>query len=207
MMPDQGEWADGYSRSSVQLKAAVFIALVALAIGLAASACGEAGHESHARSLYNAYRTAEDSRTDTEEELRQAFADISEAAQSQDREAVLAAAQRGQQAVEKIDDLLSAELEAAQGLAAIDSVAAHAKQLSDGLEQSRSSLALVGEELQIALDDPFLETRKKEVDDLAKQATELAVKGELAIRRADRALALALGLEARPDQMFETTTG
>jgi hypothetical protein len=189
----------------VQLKAAAVIALVSLAILLAATACGESDHESHARSLYNAYRIAEDSRTDAEEELRQAFADISEAAQSQDREAVLAAALRGQKAVEKIDGLLSAELEAAQGLAEIDSVATHAKQLSDGLEQSRSSLALVGEELQIALDDPFLETRKKEVDDLAKESAELAAKGEIAVRRADRAL--ALGLEPRLDQIFGTTTG
>jgi hypothetical protein len=207
MMPDHGKRADGYPRSSVQLKAAAVIALVSLAIALAATACGESDHESHARSLYNAYRIAEDSRTDAEEELRQAFADISEAAQSQDREAVLAAALRGQKAVEKIDGLLSAELEAAQGLAEIDSVATHAKQLSDGLEQSRSSLALVGEELQIALDDPFLETRKNEVDALAKESAELAAKGEIAVRRADRALALALGLEPRIDQIFGTTTG
>jgi hypothetical protein len=207
MMPDHGERADGYPRSSVQLNAAAVIALVSLAIGLAATACGESDHESHARSLYNAYRIAEDSRTDAEEELRQAFADISEAAQSQDRDSVLAAALRGQKAVERIDGLLSAELEAAEGLAEIDSVATHAKQLSAGLEQSRSSLALVGEELQIALDDPFLETRKKEVDDLAKESAELAAKGELAVRRADRALALALGLEPRLDQMFGTTTG
>jgi hypothetical protein len=207
MMPDHEAWADGYPRSPVQLKAAAVVALVSLAIGLAATACGASDHESHARSLYGAYRTAEDSRTDAEEELRQAFADISEAAQSEDREAALAAALRGQKAVEKIDDLLTAELEAAQGLGEIDSVATHAKQLSGGLEQSRSSLALVGEELQIALDDPFLETRKQEVDDLAKEAADLAVKGELAIRRADRALALALGLEPRPDEMFGTTTG
>jgi hypothetical protein len=191
----------------MQLKAAAVIALVSVAIGLAGTACSARDHQSHAQSLYNAYRTAEDSRTDAEEELRLAFADISTAAQKRDREAVLAAALRGQKAVEKIDGFLTAELEAAQGLGEIDSVATHAKQLSDGLQMSRNSLALVGEELQIALDDPFLETRKKEVDDLAKEATDLAVKGELAIRRADRPLALALGLEPRLDQIFGTTTG
>jgi hypothetical protein len=191
----------------MQLKAAAVIALISLAIGLAATACGASDHQSHAQSLYNAYRTAEDSRTDAEEELRLAFADISTAAQNRDREAVLAAALRGQKAVEKIDGFLTAELEAAQGLDEIDSVATHAKQLSDGLQMSRNSLALVGEELQIALDDPFLETRKDEIDDLAKQAADLAVKGELAIRRADRPLALALGLEPRLDQIFGTTTG
>jgi len=120
---------------------------------------------------------------------------------------VLEAAQRGQDAVDQINDLITAELEAAKGLEEIDSVSAQAKQLSNGLRLSRSSLALVGEELAIALDDPFLETRKNEIDDLTKKSADLAVKGELAIRRADHALALALGLEPRLDEMFTTTTG
>jgi hypothetical protein len=192
---------------AVKPKIAPLGTLVLLTCGLLAAACGGTDHQTHARSLYNAYRTAEDTRTDAEEDLRLAFADISAAAQAQDREAVLEAAQRGQDAVEQIDDLIAAELEAAEGLTEIDSVSAQAKQLSDGLELSRSSLARVSEELTIALDDPFLETRKKEIDELAKESAELAVKGELAIRRADRALALALGLEARPDPMLTTTIG
>jgi len=191
----------------VKPKIAALAAIATLACGLVASACGSTDHEAHARSLYNAYRTAEDSRTDAEEELRLAFHDIANAAQTQDRDAVLEAAQRGQDAVDQINDLFTAELEAAQGLEEINSVSAHAKQLVDGLRLSRSSLALVGEELAIALDDPLLETRKNEIDDLAKESTHLAVKGELAIRRADHALALALGLEPRLDQMFTTTTG
>jgi hypothetical protein len=191
----------------VQPKIAALGALVVLAGGLFAAACGSTDHEAHARSLYNAYRTAEDSRTDAEEELRLAFRDIANAAQAQDRDAVLEAAQRGQDAVDKINDLITAELEAARGLEEIDSVSAHAKQLSDGLRLSRSSLALVGDELAIALDDPFLETRKNEIDDLAKESADLAVKGERAIRLADHALALALGLEPRLDQMFTTTSG
>ena len=191
----------------MQPKIAALGALVVLACGLLAAACGSTDHEAHARSLYNAYRTAEDSRTDAEEELRLAFRDIASAAQAQDRDAVLEAAQRGQDAVDQINDLITAELEAAQGLEEIESVSAHAKQLSDGLRLSRSSLALVGDELAIALDDPFLETRKNEIDDLTKESADLAVKGELAIRRADHALALALGVEPRLDQMFTTTTG
>jgi hypothetical protein len=191
----------------VKPKIAALGALVVLACGLLAAACGSTDHEAHARSLYNAYRTAEDSRTDAEEELRLAFRDIANAAQAQDRYAVLEAAQRGQDAVDQINDLITAELEAAQGLEEIDSVSAHAKQLSDGLRLSRSSLALVGEELAIALDDPFLETRKNQIDDLTKESADLAVKGELAIRRADHALALALGVQPRLDQMFTTTTG
>ena len=181
--------------------------LVVLVGGLLAAACGGTDHEAHARSLYNAYRTAEDARTDAEEELRLAFRDIANAAQAQDSDAVLEAAQRGQDAVDQINDLITAELEAAQGLEEIDSVSAHAKQLSDGLRLSRSSLALVGEELAIALDDPFLETRKNQIDDLTKESADLAVKGELAIRRADHALALALGVQPRLDLMFTTTTG
>ena len=90
----------------------------------------------------------------------------------------------------------------------IEGLSTHAQQLSEGLRLSRSSLELIAKELEIALDDPFLETRKKEVDDLAKESAKLAAKGELAVRRADRALAIALGLEPRPDQMFiPTTTG
>jgi hypothetical protein len=192
----------------VKVKLAALLAVALIPAGLAASACGSSGHEEHARSLYNAYRSAEDSRTDAEEELRLAFADISAAAQKLDREEVLAAAKRGQDAVEKIDDLITAELEAADGLAEIESVAAHAQKLSEGLQLSRNSLALVAKELEIALDDPFLDTRKKEVDELAKESADLAVKGELAIRRADRELALALGLQPRIDPAITgTTTG
>jgi hypothetical protein len=191
----------------VKPKIAALATIATLVCGLLASACGSTDHEAHARSLYNAYRTAEDSRTDAEEKLRLDFHDHANAAQAQDREAVLEAAQRGQDAVDQINDLFTAELEAAQGLEDIDSVSSHAKQLSDGLRLSHSSLALVGEELAIALDDPLLETRKTEIDDLAKESAQLAVKGELAIRRADHALALALGLEPRLDQMFTTTSG
>ena len=151
-------------------KIAAFAAIAALASGLLGTACGSTDHEAHARSLYNAYRTAEDSRTDAEEELRLAFRDISNAAQAQDRDAVLEAAQRGQDAVEQIDDLIAAELEAAQGLSEIESVSTHGKQLSGGLRLTRSSLALIAKELTIALDDPFLETREKGIDDLAKES-------------------------------------
>jgi hypothetical protein len=189
----------------VQPKFAVLAALAVLLASLAA-ACGNSGHEEHARSLYNAYRTAEDARTDAEEDLRLAFADISSAASKLDRAGVIAAAQRGEGTIQQIDDLIAAELEAADGLAEIESTSAHAKQLSEGLQLSRDSLALVAKELDIAIDDPFLDTRKKELDRLAKQSADLAVKGELEIRRADRALALALGLEPRLDQMFTTPT-
>jgi len=164
-------------------------ALLTLALALATAACGGSDHESHAQSLYRAYRAAEDMRDEAEGRLRQAFADISTAAHKEDSDAVLAAAERGQEAA-----------------AETDLTAAQAKRLADGLEASRQSLALVVKELEIAVDDPFLAERADEVNDLAKRSADLAVEGELAIRRADRALALALGLEPRLDQMFTTTT-
>jgi hypothetical protein len=188
----------------VTRKIAALAALVVLA-AILVTACGGGDSDSHARSLYKAYRAAEDARTDAEEELRLAFADISQAAASEDRDAVLAAAQRGQEAVAKIDALIAAELEAARGLASIDKVSSDAEQLTEGLQQSRESLTLVGKELEIAHDDPFLATRRDEVDDLAKQSSRLGVRGELAIRRADHAIATALGLPTRPDQLFTTT--
>ena len=179
----------------------VFLILVVLAT---LSACGGGGN-TEGQDLYNAYRTAEDQRDQAESRLRQAFADISTAAQAEDRAAVLAAARRGQEAAADIDRLLATELEAARGLAVIEKVSADAKRLTEGLQQSRDSLALVMKELEIALDDPFLAHRAKEVNDLAKESTDVAVKGELAVRRADRAITLALGLEPRLDQLFTTT--
>jgi hypothetical protein len=60
-------------------------------------------------------------------------------------------------------------------------------------------------ELDIALHDPFLARRGSEVRRLANQSATLAVEGELAIRRADHAIATALGVGPRADQLFTTT--
>jgi hypothetical protein len=183
------------------------VALSALFV-LAIAACGGSDHDSGAQADYRAYRTAEDSRNAAEDRLRRAFADISAAAAHEDRDAVVEAAKRGQAAVDDIDALLTAELEAADGLRGVEEVSVQAAKLAAGLEQTRKSLDLVAQELAIALDDPLLATRGKEVNALVTRATDLAVKGELAIRRADRAIALALGLEPRLDQMFTgTSTG
>jgi hypothetical protein len=178
---------------------ALLVAIVALV-----SACGDGGGDSHAEHLYNAYRTAEDQRTEAESRLRQAFSDISLAASQEDRAGVLAAANRGRDAAAEIDRLLSAELEAANGLSRIETVAADGKRLAQGIELTRHGLDLEAKELEIALEDPFLATRADEVRKLARQSTNLAVRGELAIRRADRAIAIALGLEPRADQLATT---
>ncbi|HEX5467845.1 MAG TPA: hypothetical protein VFW80_02225 [Gaiellaceae bacterium] len=185
----------------------LLVALLAALLVAAASACGGGGGgSSQGVDFYNAYRTADDQRDQAESRLRQAFADIGAAAGKEDRAGVVAAAMRGQKAASEIDDLLAAELEAAHGLAGIDELDAEGRRLAAGLEQTRDSLALVVQELEIALEDPLLARKADEVKDLAKRSTDLAVKGELAVRRADRALALALGLEPRFDQL-QTTTG
>ncbi|MEO8290300.1 MAG: hypothetical protein ABI649_04825 [Gaiellaceae bacterium] len=194
--------------ASLQMRSsfsAVFV--VALTLAVLVSACGGSESDSHAKALYKTYRATEDRRDEAESRLREAFADISAAAQGEDRAGVIAAAKRGQAAIEDIDGFLSAELEAANGLREVTEVSQDAAKLAEGLERSRDSLALIAKELEIALDDPLLATRGKEVNDLAKEATDLAVEGELLVRRADRAIALALGLEPRLDQMFTTTSG
>jgi methyl-accepting chemotaxis protein len=184
------------------VKAATLIVTLAVLL----SACGGNGADSRAKALYNTYRATEDRRNEAESRLREAFADISSAASKEDSAGVVAAAKRGQKAIEDINDLLSPELEAANDLKQVPEVSKDAAKLADGLQLTRDSLALVAKELEIALDDPLLARRGKEVNDLAEKATDLAVKGEVAIRRADRAIALALGLEPRLDLMFTTTT-
>ena len=180
---------------------AVAASLAAIAL---LSACGGGGGDSHAEHLYNAYRTAEDQRTQAESELRQAFTDISLAASREDRAGVLAAANQGKDVVAKIDRLLAAELEAANGLGRTQPVAEDGKRLARGIALTRQGLALEARELDVALEDPFLATRANEVRRLARRSTDLAVQGELAVRRADHAIALALGLEPRPDQLVTT---
>jgi len=133
---------------------ALVVAIVALV-----SACGDGGGDPHAEHLYNAYRTAEDQRTEAESRLRQAFSDISLAASQEDRAGVLAAANRGRDAAAEIDRLFSAELEAANGLSRIETVAAEGKRLAKGIELTRHGLDLEAKELDIALKDPFLATR------------------------------------------------
>ncbi len=66
-------------------------------------------------------------------------------------------------------------------------------------------------QLEIGALDPFLddEANADEVSRLARRAADLSSEGEVGIRRADRAIALALGLEPRFDTLFGSpaTTG
>jgi vacuolar-type H+-ATPase subunit E/Vma4 len=190
----------------------VLLALLVLTLLAAATACGgndsEPGEES-----YNAYRQIEDARDEAESDLRQSIADINDAAVAQDRDAVLAAANDGLDAVDAINDALEAELDAAQEMGAVSLLAGDAKELENGLVESQKSLQYFTQMLELALDDPFLEQPGNiaKVGRLARQGADGAVKGELMVRKADRKLTVSLGLEPRLDQALDnpltTTTG
>lgn len=187
------------------------IPLLYVILALVAGGCGPTDDNERARDLYRTYRSAEDERDGAEARLRRAFGDISAAAASGDRDSSLAAVERGRAAVADIDRLLDRELEAALGLEAYEDVFREATRLQQGIRTTRASLRLFSRELEIAAQDPFLEdkTNVDEIRRLARRAAKLAVTGELEIRRADRAIAVALGLEPRLDRGLdaETTTG
>lgn len=181
-----------------------------LAVSLAA--CGGSGSADRAgagtaasKELYQAYRTTEDERTDAESRLRRAFSDIAGAAERRDRVSTLAAVERGRSAARDIDRLLERELEAARGLGAFEAVQEGAGRLEAGLDQTRRGLALFVRQLEIAALDPFLDSEENalQVNRLAREAANLSVEGEFAIRRADRAIALALGIEPRLDPLLD----
>jgi hypothetical protein len=187
------------------------LVLLVLTLLAAATACGGSdsapGEES-----YNAYRQLEDARDEAESDLRQSITDINEAAVAEDRDAVLAAANDGLDAVDAIDAALEAEIEAAQEMGDVSILAGDAKDLETGLLESQKSLQYFTTMLELALDDPFLEEPGNigKVGRLATQGAQRAVKGELAVRKADRKLAVSLGLEPRLDQALDnplTTTG
>jgi hypothetical protein len=189
------------------------LALLAVTLLAFATACG--GDESApGESSYNAYRQLDDARDAAESDLRQAITNINDAAVAEDREGVLAAANDGLDAVDAINDALEAELDAAREMGDVSILAGDAKDLENGLVDSQKSLQYFTQMLELALEDPFLEQpgNIKKVGRLAKQGADTAVEGELAVRKADRKLALALGLDPRVDQVLDnplgpTTTG
>ena len=154
---------------------------------------------------YRAYRSAEDERSHLEADLRRAISAIGAAAAERDRAGVIAAAKSGQRTAQGIRRLLLRELDAAAQLQAFGPTADHGRQLAGGIRITRRGLAAVEAELALAHVDPFLDDPKNEaeISRLARQVVILSRDGELAIRRADHAIALALGLEPRPDPLFD----
>ena len=186
------------------MKAAATLLLL-LALGL--TACGGGGGE-RGEDFYQAYRATEDERSVAEDRLHKAFSDIAVAAERRDRASTLAAVERGQKAIAEIERLLALELEAARGLAQIEALAKDGAQLERGLVTTRKGLRLFARELDIATRDPFLDQKAnaREVTRLARTGAYLAADGEMRIRRADRALALALGLEPRFDAALDAAS-
>ena len=180
------------------------------ALVLAACGGGDEG-DSRAEKLYHTYRSTEDRRDAAEKRLRDAFSDIAAAAERESRADVVAAAERGRSAAAEIDRLLAVEIGAAEGLEGFASLAESARRLRMGLDTTRRGLALFVRQLEIAVDDPLLAAAANaaRVQDLAHDAVSLSTDGELLVRRADRAIALALGLEPRLDPVLDapTTTG
>jgi uncharacterized membrane protein len=186
----------------------IALVLVSLTVLAGATACGD-DPPAPGVEAYNNYRELEDARNEAESHLRQSISDINEAAVAEDREAVSAAAEDGLDAVKAIDKALEAEIEAAQAMGEVAKIAGDANDLENGLMDSRESLDYFTRMLNVALDDPFLETEgnREKVGNLATEGTNLAVQGELAVRKADRAIALALGLEPRQDQVLDNPLG
>ena len=184
------------------------IAAALVLVALVGGGCGGGGDEDardEARRNYHAYRVAEDDRTDAEERLRRAFADMSRSEVGRDRAGVLAAVRRGQSAARDARRLLETELDAARALTAYEPTTADGQRLAAGLRTTRSALVLVERELAIGAVDPFLARRSNAaaIKSLARRIVDLSVRGELAIRRADRAIAETLEIEPRFDPMFD----
>jgi hypothetical protein len=186
----------------------IALVLVSLTVLAGATACGD-DPPAPGVEAYNNYRQLEDARNEAESRLRQSISDINTAAVAEDREAVTAAAEEGLDAVKAIDKALEAEIEAAQEMGEVAKIAGDANDLENGLLDSRKSLDYFTQMLNIALDDPFLEAEgnREKVGNLAVEGTNLAVQGELAVRKADRKIAIALGLEPREDQVLDNPLG
>ncbi len=175
--------------------------LVLFTVLAGATACG-GDDPAPGVEAYNTYRQLEDARNEAESDLRQAIADINDAAVAEDKDAVKHAAQDGLDAVDAIEQALEAEIEAARDLGQISKIAGDAKDLEDGLAETQASLDYFRQLLMIALEDPFLDKKanRTKVGELSTKGAERAVKGEVAVRKADRNIAIALGLKPRLDQ-------
>jgi hypothetical protein len=180
-------------------------ALAALALVLAVGGCGGNGDDEPGRELYREYRAAEDDRHEHETALTQAFRDLAVATERKDRAAALAAVASGEEAADAIEAVLARELQTAGTMRERKELSSEARRLERGLEKSREALGLIRKQLAIAQRDPFLERRgnAREVRSLAGRSADLSIEGELLVRRADRALARAVGVEPRSDPFLE----
>lgn len=173
--------------------------------------CGGESGQSRALDHFDAYSAAEVDRSEAEENLNRAFREISRAARTRDREAVVAAARRGQEAAAVIRESLGVEIGAAEGLAGYEPTTGDGQRLGRALRQSREGLSRIERQLEIATRDPFLdEPRNAEaISRLSRESIRLSVSAAFARRDAAHAIALTLGVDPPFDSRFdlETTPG
>jgi hypothetical protein len=118
---------------------------------------------------------------------------------------VRAAVGRGKHALSEIDASLEIEIGSAEALAAYEPTRDDGRKLADALRRTRAGTKLVDRQLSIASRDPFLDTtaNEREVGRLSSQITTTSVAAAFARRRAQRAIALALGVEPPLDVMYD----
>jgi hypothetical protein len=181
------------------------VALLATTLAMALTACGGDDAKEQARTHFGDYASAEVERSEAEGTLNRAFREISKAANERDRDAVVAAAKRGQTAATKIHGFLETELAAAAGLVGYGPASEDARTLERALRQSREGLRIIQEELEIATRDPLLDEpdNAREISRLARQSLRLSVPAAFGLRRATRAIALTLGVRPPFDTMFD----
>lgn len=189
-------------RATVVLLAATVVAPIAL---LAACGGSSSADEERARANFRVYAKAEAQRDDAEATLNRAFREISSSAGARDRAGVMAAVDRGEDAVQTIYSALAVQLEAAEALAGYGPTRAHGERLRDTLRRSRTGAELVSQQLAIARRDPFLDgdANLREIRRLSSESVRVSIPAALARRRAVRAIALKLGVEPPADVMLD----
>ena len=185
----------------MRLVAAVTLAAAALL----AAACGGQSAEQHAKERFGAYVQAEQARGRAEDDLRRVFGELARSAGKRDQAGVRAAVGRGKHALSEIDASLEIEIGSAEALAAYEPTRDDGRKLADALRRTRAGTKLVDRQLSIASRDPFLDTtaNEREVGRLSSQITTTSVAAAFARRRAQRAIALALGVEPPLDVMYD----
>ena len=180
-------------------------AWVLAAVAVIAASCGGTSAAEEAREHFSDYRQAEEARSEAENALGRVFRDISRAAGERDRAGVLAAVSVGEEALATIDRSLASELAAAQALEGYEPTREEGRRLREALRQSRAGARIVGDQLEIAARDPFLDAAENAaaISRLSADSTRVSVPAALARRRAVRAIALTLGVEPPVDVMYD----
>ena len=178
---------------------------ILVTVAVLGAACGGTSAEEQARGHFGEYREAEEARSDAEQALGKVFRDIARAAGERDRTGVLAAAGRGEQALATIERSLAVEIAAAQSLEGYEPTRVDAHRLAEALRGTRAGARIVGDQLEIAARDPFLDVAENAaaIRRLAADSRRVSVPAAFARRRAVRAIAIPLAVEPPVDVIFD----